>query len=54
MTTFPLRASDLPNVQFVRPVFARVGAVLAAAIDVFAEAELQASAAQKRYPFASW
>lgn len=54
MTTLPLRAFDLPNAQFVRPVFTRFAAALASAIDVFAEAQREASAAQKRYPFASW
>ena len=31
--------------------FARVGAVLAMVLDVFAEAEQHANAAHKRYPF---
>ncbi len=48
MTTFPLRASDLPNVPYVWPTLARVAAVLTSAIDVFAEAEQQANAAHKR------
>ena len=34
MTTLPLRASDLPNVQSARPVFERVAAVLASLADV--------------------
>lgn len=48
MTTFPLRASDLPNVQYARPVLARVAAAFAAVADVFAEAERQANAAHQR------
>ena len=48
MTTLPLPASDLPNVPFVWPTFARVGAVLTTVVDVFAEAEQQANAAHKR------
>jgi hypothetical protein len=31
--------------------FARVGAAIATVLDVFAEAQLQALAAHKRYPF---
>ena len=48
MTTFPLRASDLPNVQYARPVLACVAAAFAAVADVFAEAERQANAAHQR------
>ena len=48
MTTFPLRASDLPNVQTVRPVLARFAAVFALVGEVFAEAGRQADAAHKR------
>lgn len=47
MTTFPLRASDLPN-GHVWPALARVAAALTSVVDVFAEAELQANAAHKR------
>jgi hypothetical protein len=47
MTTFPLRASDLPNVH-VWPALARVAAAFTSVIDVFAEAEQQANAAHKR------
>ncbi len=48
MTTLPLRASDLPNVPFVWPTFARVAALFAIAADVLAEAAQQANAAHKR------
>jgi hypothetical protein len=47
MTTFPLRASDLPN-GHVRPALARVAAVFTMVVDVFAEAESHANAAHKR------
>jgi hypothetical protein len=47
MTTFPLRASHLPN-GHVWPALARVAAALTSVVDVFAEAELQANAAHKR------
>ena len=48
MTTFPLRASDLPNVQNARPVLTRIAAVFASVAEVFAEAGRQADAAHKR------
>jgi hypothetical protein len=48
MTTLPLCASDLPNVPYVWPTLARVGAIFATVLDVFAEAELRANAAHKR------
>jgi len=51
MTTLPLRAP-----QLAQPFsgFARVISVIATVIDVFAEAQQQAVAAQKRYPFCEW
>ena len=49
MSTLPLRDSHIPHVS-VLPVVAAISAVL----DVFAEAQNLASAAQKRYPFAEW
>jgi len=52
MTTFPLRAPALPNVPHVS--FGRFRAFLAALFAVYADAEHEASAAQKRYLFASW
>jgi len=45
MSTLSLRA---PHVW---AGFARVGAAIVTVLDVFAEAELQAFAAHKRYPF---
>ncbi len=48
MSTLLLHA---PHVSQVRLCFARVGAVLVTVLDVFAEAELRAFAAHKRYPF---
>jgi hypothetical protein len=48
MTTFPLRASGLPNAQTARPVLARIAAVFAAVADVLAEAVRQADAAHNR------
>jgi hypothetical protein len=36
------------------PDFTRVTSVIKTAIDVFAEAQEQARAAHKRYPFADW
>lgn len=48
MTTLPLRASGLPNVQIVRPALAALAAVFASVADVIAEAGRQADAAHKR------
>jgi hypothetical protein len=45
MSTLPLR------VPHVWSGFARVGAVITTVLDIFAEAELRAIAAHKRYPF---
>ena len=48
MTTLPIRAPiDLPFAGFARVIF-----FCKALIEVFAEAQQQASAAHKRYPFA--
>jgi hypothetical protein len=54
MTTLPLRAHEMPVPLPERPVLARIIAAIAFALDVFVEAERLASAAQKRYRFASW
>jgi len=55
MSTLSLRA---PHVSRAWPAFARVwqgvvhvGTVIAAVIDVFAEAQMRATAAHKAYPF---
>jgi hypothetical protein len=45
MSTLPLRT---PHVW---AGFAHVGAVISTVLDIFAEAELRAFAAHKRYPF---
>jgi acyl-coenzyme A synthetase/AMP-(fatty) acid ligase len=45
MSTLP------PRTPHVWAGFARVGAVIATVFDIFAEAELRAFAAHKRYPF---
>ena len=50
MSTLPLRATHVPAF----PAFARLAAAVLTAIDVFAEAQRQARAAHKRYPFADW
>jgi hypothetical protein len=51
MSTLPLRAPHVPQ-PFTG--FTRVLAALATVIEVFAEAQQQAIAAHKRYPFADW
>jgi len=48
MTTFPLGASDMPGAPIIRVQAARIAAMLAGVIEVFAEAEQQANAAHKR------
>ena len=48
MTTLSLRASDAPNVPHIWSGLARVGKVLGQVLDVFAEADLGATAAYKR------
>ncbi|HEX5211979.1 MAG TPA: hypothetical protein VFW22_09625 [Pseudolabrys sp.] len=48
MTTFPLRAQALPNVQIARPALARIAAVFASMAGIIAEAGRQANAAHKR------
>lgn len=50
MTTLPIRAPmTLPLAGF-----ARVISFFTIAIEVFAEAQQQAAAAHKRFPFAEW
>ncbi len=51
MSTLPLRAS-----QVAQPFagFARIISVIVTVIDVFAEAQQQVIAAQRRYPFCDW
>ena len=53
MSTVSLRARYIPHVSVLRAA-ARVVAVIVVVLDVFAEAQDMASAAQRRYPFAEW
>jgi hypothetical protein len=50
MTTLPIRAPMVPSLTG----FARVILFVTMLIDVFADAQRDASAAHKRYPFAEW
>jgi hypothetical protein len=53
MSTVPIRA---PHLQFAKPMagFERIISVVTTALEVFAQAQRGASAAQNRYPFAEW
>src|SRR5262245_57141361 len=50
MTTLPIRAPIVPSLAGL----ARVLSYFNIAIEVFAEAQQQAAAAHKRFPFAEW
>ena len=50
MTTLPIRAPIMPSL----PGLARVLSCFNIAIEVFAEAQQQATAAHKRFPFTEW
>lgn len=50
MTTLPVRAPILPTLAG----FGRVVVFFATFFEVIADAQRQASAAHKRYPFAEW
>jgi hypothetical protein len=50
MTTLPIRAPMLPSLSG----FTRVILFVTVLIDVFADAQRDASAAHKKYPFAEW
>ena len=50
MTTLPIRAPMVPSLSG----FARVISFITMLVDVFADAQLDASAAHKKYPFAEW
>ena len=50
MTTLPIRAPMVPSLRG----FARVISFVTMLVDVFADAQLDASAAHKKYPFAEW
>lgn len=51
MSTLPLRA---PHVPSPLPAFARAFSFVLTVIAVFNEAQSQARAAHKKYPFADW
>jgi len=53
MSTLPIRAPHLPEVLPLTG-FGRIVSVLVTVVDVFTEAQQQARAAHKRYPFADW
>jgi hypothetical protein len=50
MTTLPIRAPIFPSLSG----FARVISFVTMVIDVFADAQRDASAAHTKYPFAEW
>jgi hypothetical protein len=50
MTTLPIRAPIVPSLAGL----ARVFSYFSIAIEVFTEAQQQATAAHKRFPFADW
>lgn len=50
MATLPLRSSHLPEASII-PSFGRVFGFFTAALEVFADAQDMARAANKRYPF---
>jgi hypothetical protein len=52
MSTLPIRAPFTPTWSF--PVFGRLITVMTTILDVFVEAQEQARAAHKRFPFAAW
>jgi hypothetical protein len=52
MTTLPIRAPFALTWSF--PVFGRFITITASVLDVFVEAQSQARAAHKRFPFAAW
>jgi hypothetical protein len=52
MTTLPIRAPLTPTWSF--PVFGRFITMATNVLDVFVEAQDQARAAHKRFPFAAW
>ncbi len=52
MSTLPLRAPRVPALPATG--FARAVAAVLLMIDVLSEAQEQARAAHKRYPFADW
>jgi hypothetical protein len=55
MSTLAIRAPHAPKALLqLSGFFGRIGTVVLAVIDVFAEAQRQAHDAQQRYPFTAW
>lgn len=50
MTTLPIRAPTVPSLSGITRVISFVTML----VDVFADAQRDASAAHKKYPFAEW
>lgn len=53
MSTLPIQAPYVPHFS-VRTGFNRVVTAVVTVLDVIAEAQRQAEAAHKRFPFADW
>lgn len=53
MSTLPIQAPHVPQVWPIAG-FGRVVAAVLTMLDVFTEAQQQALAAHKRFPFADW
>ena len=53
MSTLQMHAPRLPKLKLVslRPVLARIAAVLKTTYEVFTEAQIQAHEARQRYPY---
>lgn len=51
MSTLSIHTASLPHVS-VRPAFTKFFSFFSSLIEIFAEAQEMARAAQKRYPFA--
>jgi hypothetical protein len=54
MSTLPLRAPRLPAPLAGFGGWRRVLAAITTALDILSEAQRQAAAAHRRYPFANW
>lgn len=52
MSTLPIRASQVQSLPL--PGYGRVLSLVATVLDVFNEAQAEARAAHKKYPFADW
>lgn len=51
MSTLQVHAPRLPKPISLRPVLARIAAVLKTTYEVFVEAQIQAHQARQRYPY---